>query len=99
MYTSAPTEQDLEASGMTLEDLAGDAVEVGPENLQAFTLFGQMQTQWRCGMGGATGLDYVALFHKMDRMRLGPDEYEDLEDDIRVMEHEALRTMSERETQ
>jgi len=97
MYTRTPTEQELEASGLTVEDLAGDPVEVWPENIQAFTLFGQMQTQWRCGMGGATGLDYVALFHKMDRMRLDPGEYEDLEEDIRSMEHEALRAMSERE--
>jgi hypothetical protein len=97
MYTAAPTEQELEASGLTIEDFAGEAVEVWPENLQAFTLFGQLQTQWRVGMGGATGLDYVALFHKMDRMNLGPVEYDDLEEDIRAMEYEAMRAMSKRE--
>ncbi|GAB3416634.1 hypothetical protein GCM10027318_33810 [Massilia agilis] len=41
------------------------------------------------------GLDYNTLFHKMDRMQLGPDEYDHLESDIRTMEHEALAVMAE----
>lgn len=48
-------------------------------------------------MGGATGLDYLALFAKLDRMRLADGEAEELERDIRTMEHEALRAMSEKD--
>lgn len=46
-------------------------------------------------MGGATGLDYNVLFKKMDRMSLDPNEYDQLEDDIRAMEFEALSAMNE----
>lgn len=97
MYTPAPTERDLEASGLTAEDLAGDAVEVWPENLLTYKLFADLQTQWNVGMGGPTGLNYLVLFAKIDRLGLVGDQAIDMEEDIRAMEHEALRTMSERE--
>lgn len=61
-----------------------------PDNLAALYLFQYMRTQWRTGMGGPTGLDYGVLFRKMDRMGLSPDEYEQLECDIQVMEVAAL---------
>ena len=41
-------------------------------------------------MSGPTGLDYGVLFHRMDRLALPTDEYEQLFDDIRVIESEAL---------
>ncbi len=47
-------------------------------------------------MGGATGLDYNVLQHKMDRMRLSAEDYEDLEDDVRHMEFAALLEMSKK---
>lgn len=97
MFTQAPSEQELAIAGVTLDDYEEEAVEVWPENRSAYMLFAQLQTQWRIGMGGATGLDYNTLYHKMDRMKLEPDEYDELEDDIRTMEFAALRAMSERE--
>ncbi|MCS0808689.1 DUF1799 domain-containing protein [Massilia agilis] len=80
---------------MSPEDFAGEPVEVWPENWPTFSLFCDLQTQWRVGAGGPVGLDYNTLFHKMDRMQLGPDEYDHLESDIRTMEHEALAVMAE----
>lgn len=100
MYLPAPSKEDIAKMrhlGFEPEDYAGQGFEVWPENWQAFELFCDLRTQWRVGAVGATGLDYNTLFHKMDRMRLAPDEYEELERDIRTMEHEALVTMSERE--
>ena len=32
-----------------------------PEHQTALQIFGALQTQWRVGMAGATGLDYAAL--------------------------------------
>jgi Phage related hypothetical protein (DUF1799) len=32
-----------------------------PENVDTFNLWCQLQTQWRIGMSGATGLDYTAV--------------------------------------
>ncbi|EHK64776.1 DUF1799 domain-containing protein [Achromobacter arsenitoxydans] len=81
---------------MTPEDVAGDPVEIWPENLAAFELFVALRSQWRVGMAGATGLDYGVMFHKMDRMDLAPDRYEELEDQMRVLEHAALDEMSKK---
>jgi len=97
MYAPAPTEQSLAAAGLTLEDFAGDATEVWPENLLTYKLFSDLQTQWNVGMGGPVGLNYLVLFAKIERLGLVGEQADDMEDDIRAMEHEALRTMSERE--
>jgi len=32
-----------------------------PENVKTFNIWGQLQTQWRVGAAGATGLDYTAV--------------------------------------
>ena len=49
-----------------------------------------MRTQWRVGMGGPTGLDYSVLYRRMDRMGLTPEQYDQMEADIAVMESAAL---------
>ena len=59
------------------------------------TLFCDIQTQWRSGGAGLIGLDYNVLFKKLDRMSLAPAEYDQLENDIRTMEHAALAAMNE----
>lgn len=68
-------------------------MEVWPENWPALQLFIRMATQWRVGMSGATGLDYGVLFTMLDRMKLGDEEQEQMFEDIRVMEQEALSAM------
>lgn len=55
-----------------------------------------MQTQWRVGAGGPTGLDYGVLSRRMDSMQLSLERYAELEEDIRVMEREALTAMYEK---
>ena len=97
MYTPAPDLAELAAAGLTEADLEADAVEVWPEHFDLFHLFTSLQTQWRVGMGGPTGLDYNVLYHKLDRMNLEPDEYAQFEHDIQVMEHAALTTMNRKE--
>ena len=78
---------------MTLDDVATGPIDVWPENVQAFHLFGFLSTQWRTTMNGPTGLDYGVLFHKMDRLNLGTDEYAELELQIQIMEEAALACM------
>lgn len=80
----------MAANGLTLEDFAGEVVPVFEDNEQAFYLFCSLSTQWRVGMSGHTGLDYMVLYHKMDRMKLSEDDYAQLEADIEVMERAAL---------
>lgn len=96
MYTPAPSEHELAAAGLTLEDLEGDGVEVWPENVRAYRLFCDLQTQWRVGMSGPSGLDYSVLFVMIDRMKLSDADAEDLEYDVRAMESEALSAMHEK---
>jgi len=83
--------------GFRPEDYSDQEVEVWPENWPAFSLFQYLQTQWRVSMGGPTGLDYNVMHHKLDRMNPPPDEYDQLEDDIRVMEIVALGEMNKKD--
>lgn len=39
---------------------------------------------------GPYALDYNVVYHKMDRMNLTPDDYYQMEEDIRVLESAAL---------
>ena len=70
-------------------------VTVWAENTPVFQLFCDQQTQWRVGaMGGATGLDYTCAHRTLDRMGLSPEELNDFESDLRVLEHAALAEMN-----
>ena len=85
--------QELAAAGLTPDDVAPDPVEIWPETLPVYNLFASICTQWRVSAGGATGLDYNVLYHKMDRMKLSAEAYDFLESDIQVMEGAALQAM------
>ena len=80
----------MAAAGLTLDDFASEAVEIWPENEPAYFLFQALRRQWRIGMAGPTGLDHNVLLRRLDRMNLDPDEYDQLDVDIRLMEEEAL---------
>lgn len=74
-----------------------DTVTIWPENVQSVNLFLSVGTQWRVGgMGGATGLDYPAVFATMDRLlRNESQERKDaLFADVQVMERAALEEMA-----
>lgn len=64
-----------------------------PENWQAWTTFVQMSGQWRSGFGGLYALDYTPLFMRMERMRLDDNAWDDLFQDVRVLEAAALEQM------
>lgn len=65
------------------------------ETIPAWRLWDRIGTQWRTGAGGAVALDYLPLFHVLDRMGLDQDEYEDLFDSIRCIESEVLTVWAE----
>lgn len=76
---------------------ASKEFEIWPENMRAINLFNTLQTQWLVGGVGPTGLNYIPLFHRMDRMNLDAQEYEWLFDDIRAIEAEALTAMNKKD--
>jgi len=100
MYEPGLSKKDLaemEAGGFKPEDYPHEDVEIWPENIPAYDLFAYMRTQWRGAGMGVIGLDYTPLHHKMDRMQLTRDEYEDLEESIQVMEASAIGAMNDRD--
>lgn len=70
-------------------------VEVWPENWPAFQLFAELGTQWRTGMNGPTGLDYLVLHRELDDLGLTGEERQQMKADVREMESAALRAMRE----
>lgn len=85
------------AAGLLPEDFDNESFEIWPENDESISLFSSVSTQWRMGAGGPTGLDYVALFARMDRMKLDDKTHERLFQDIRVIESEALSILNNRD--
>lgn len=77
--------------GMSPEDaeLIG-ALQVWPENHKSWRLFTVVGGQWRSGAGGPTALDYGFVHTTLERMKVTPEEYDDLFADVRVMEAAAL---------
>jgi hypothetical protein len=55
-----------------------------------------MQTQWRVGINGRTGLDYNVLFRLLDRLNLTSSDYDDLFADLRHMEAAVLNEAAEK---
>ena len=95
MFTPAPSQTELDAACLTADDL--NCIEVWPENWPAFRLFHNMQTQWRTGAAGPTGLDYAVLFTWVDRLKITAEEFEQFISDIQVMEFSALEAMNKKD--
>lgn len=70
-----------------------DAVEVWPDNWPAWQLFVQVSGQWRSSFGGMYALDYTPLFMRMDHLHLDPAAWDELFNDVRVLEAAALVQM------
>ena len=66
-----------------------------PDNVRAWSCWQGVQTQWRVGMSGPTGLDYAAVYPLLDRKATDPEEWEQLFYDLRVMESAALEAIAE----
>ncbi len=89
------SEADATAFGLTVEEASGPPTEVWPDSVAAANVFICMSTQWRVAMGGATGLDYNALPNVMRLIGVPRMIYQEIFEDIRVMEDAALETMRE----
>ncbi|HEY0860667.1 MAG TPA: DUF1799 domain-containing protein [Pseudoxanthomonas sp.] len=70
-----------------------DEFGVWPDNVLAFNTFVAMQTQYRVGIAGATGLDYAALPAVLSLIGVPADEHTDTFECLRTMELHALDLM------
>lgn len=84
-----PTAGGFDVSGI----YESASTDVYPENWAAVTLFSRLGTQWRSGFSGPTGLDYSVLFRLIDEAGLTGDEWQQMLDDIQVLEIAALGAM------
>lgn len=92
----ANDDEELLFWGLTRADVAAADVEVWPDNWDVVGLFTSLNTQWRTGFGGATGLDYGALPAVLRMCGMKRDKWPELFQDLRVLEAEALATMREK---
>ena len=71
--------------------------EVWPDNWEVWCLFYELSGQWdRAGVDGSpVSLKYQVLFHRMDDLGIVGDKREQMFQDIRHMEREALKIMND----
>ncbi len=80
--------------GITADNIGGaGVVAVWPENRQAVTVFLAMQTQWRSGLNGLSGLDYGALPEVWRRTKTPPQDRDRVFFELRLIEIAALNEM------
>lgn len=95
MYARDADKHQAGLFGLQLDELPEEIVEVWDINWNTFTLFHTLTTQWRVGMGGATGLDYNCIPTVGKMLGLKQKEINAMFPDLQVMENEALITMGE----
>jgi hypothetical protein len=94
LYSPAAPPEQLALFGLSAMDL-DEEVEVLRDNWSAFRVMEAMGTQWRTGMGGATGLDYAVVSAVMSLVGIPKKTTKQVFQDLRVMEAEALAVMAE----
>ena len=66
-----------------------------PDNVAAWNAWQGVQTQWRAGMAGATGLDYAGVRAALDESGLSGDERRDIWRGIQAAERATLEVWAE----
>lgn len=95
---------EMAAFGLVLQDTAApdtsETCHLWPENLLPWECWHAVQTQWRMGMGGATGLDYTAvLAYLKDGKGLHGKERREVFGLIQLCERETLKVWAEKREQ
>jgi hypothetical protein len=85
----------MEAFGVKPEDVAQQVIEVWPENMEAAVIFMDLDTQWRYGINGITGLEYSAIATPLRFRRVPRERWQDVWDGIRIMERAVLELKAE----
>lgn len=87
--------QHIAALGL-LDQPAGERVAyLWPDNVLAWNCWQGVQTQWRVGMGGATGLDYAGVRAFLDEQQLAGDERREVFAGIQACERATLDVWAE----
>ena len=70
-----------------------------PENLLALRVYQVLQSQWRVGMSGATGLDYGALPVVEDYLGIPRPQRRDVFEALQTIEYAYLSAVAERQAE
>lgn len=95
MYSNDADKHQAGLFGLTLEEIPAEEILVWDINWNTFQLFNALTTQWRVGMGGATGLDYSVIPSVGKMLGLKNKQINEAFPYLQVMENEALITMGE----
>ena len=91
--------QQLAAAGAFNQpqtDEEPECIYLWPESVDAWEHWRALQTQWRAGMAGATGLDYAGVRAYLDECGVEPGpERRELFECIRACEHACLEVWAE----
>lgn len=79
--------------GLEDADFSAKPLAIWPETLPPLRVFAALDTQWRVGFGGATGLDYNVLPTTLRLLGVPRADWPELFEDIRTMERAALDVM------
>lgn len=87
--------QHIAALGLLDQPDDERVVYLWPDNVLAWRCWQGVQTQWRVGMGGATGLDYAGVRAFLDEQQLAGDERRDVFAGIQACERATLDVWAE----
>lgn len=104
---NAAFDEAVAGFGLVIVDDAGQPAQepdppiyLWPCNLPVWQLWQCVQTQWRTGMAGRTGLDYAGVIRYLERFgRIAKREQAAAFECLQVMERAALEEWAEREKQ
>ena len=91
------TESEARSEGFELEDYESEILDVWPDNECAMEFFRRVGTRWMYPPTGGSpyGLRWEALYPLMDRLGLSGPAWDDLQQDVMVMEQAAVNTFKE----
>lgn len=96
MISGAP--KDVIELAITNMSFADDDCMVWQENWESVMLFLTLSTQWIIApMGGAVGINYVAVESVMNLNNIKNKDRQSLFNDIRIMESSAIRVMRDKQ--
>ncbi len=78
-----------------IQPVAGEEFHLRPDCLPAFGLWTAVQTQWRHGFAGPTGLDYAGVRASPAYRRIPPQDRAEVFEDLCVMERAWLARRAE----
>jgi len=87
--------QHIAALGLLDQPDDEHVVYLWPDNVRAWSCWQGVQTQWRVGMGGATGLDYAGVRAYLDELGLCGDERREAFAGIQACERATLEVWAE----